>query len=186
MKKTALRVITIILIIVMCASMAVVAAAADPNCSSMAVVPAMLDPNCSSMLADFPTQYAGASNGYVGLIQASMYAYNSKTREKITGSGGIDEVNGSGTMAAVKIFQEDIGFSRADCDGIVGSKTWPELGRKMIIGDAGTDGKGYYVIYKFNDIPNAISIMKKYGYSDSLYYYCYGYPKTEDFYPVKN
>lgn len=186
MKKTALRVITIILIIVMCASMAVVAAAADPNCSSMAVVTAMLDPNCSSMLADFPTQYAGASNGYVGLIQASMYAYNSKTREKITGSGGIDEVNGSGTVAAVKIFQEDIGFSSANCDGIVGSKTWPEIGRGLIIADGGTDGTRYYVIYKFGDSPSAISVMKKYANLDPLYYYCYGYPKLAGFYPVGN
>ena len=70
MKKTALRVITIILIIVMCASMAV------PAFADLATV--------KQTVASYPERLMDYINdGYVGLIQRAMCAYSDEGRCRV-------------------------------------------------------------------------------------------------------
>lgn len=168
MKKVFKRAIPFVLVVVMCLCMA---------------APALAHYDCESMFTGFPTQYSGNNTGYVGLIQASMYAYSTSTRTLIANSGGIDCVNGSGTIAAVKEFQSDMGLPSDQCDGIVGNVTWPVLGSQVVL-YYGSSTYGIYKIY-----PNEVSgfpVMKKYTNSSALYYYCYGYPKSVGYYDVED
>lgn len=129
MKRIFRRAIPVLLVVVMCLSMAAPAYAVEGNVVGV-------------MSNSFPDQHRYSYNsGYTGLIQRFLYIYSSETREKIVNSGGIDGVFGTGTRAAVGIFQGDQGFSQ---DYVFGGQSWPWLANKMYYSYTTENGYWHY------------------------------------------
>lgn len=85
-----------------------------------AVLLVMAIPAFADVWDTFPQQEKGDKNDYVRALQTVAKYYNPSS---IT----VDANFGSGTKSAVKKFQENSGFSSAEQDGIVGTKTWKAM-----------------------------------------------------------
>lgn len=155
MKKIVKRVIPLVLVVVMCFSMTVSASAYTTD----------------TTFSSFSTQVQGNSNGYVGLIQAILYGYNTTTRNYL-GSYFADGSFGTGTYNAVVAFQVGYGFTGSNVDGKVGPLTWAAL-RRQLSSSYKEDSFLYYYVNSFKTMRQDISTgyLRYYNYGDAQYHY---------------
>ena len=155
MKKVFKRAIPFVLVVVMCIAMAVPASAYTTD----------------TTFTSFATQVQGNVNGYVGLIQAIMYGYNSTTRNYL-GYKLADGEFGTGTYNAVRAFQVGYGFTGGDIDGKVGPKTWVAL-RNQLSSSYKEDSFLYYYVNGSKTMRQDISTgyLRYYNYGDAQYHY---------------
>lgn len=155
MKKLIKRILPFALVVVMCLCMAAPAFAYTTD----------------TTFSSFPLQQQGQVNGYVGLIQAVMYGYNSTTRNYL-GSSKADGAFGTGTKNAVIAFQTGEGFSEDDRDGVVGPQTWSAL-RQQFSPYYKEDSFLYYYVNGFYAMRQNIGTgyLLYYNYGDGQYHF---------------
>ena len=130
MKKLTKRLIVFVLVVVLSVSMCAPTFAATED--SLAAVRYVIS-------SRFDQKQAGDNDGYVSMIQMSLYGYSYATRECISGYG-VDGQYGADTVRAVKLYQDAEGL---DDDGVVGPNTWSFLAYDL----ARFDSNGWYSIY---------------------------------------
>lgn len=109
MVKTATRIITIIFVIAIIASIS---------------VSAFADGTWADRFGNFAYTVQGHNNGYVFAVQRFLQNYNTTTATLISNAGGVDGSFGPGTKNAVSTFQLDYFNDATEADGEVGPKTW--------------------------------------------------------------
>lgn len=163
MKKIMKRVVPLILVLAMVVCMS---------------IPAMAASNAwITKMKTFPGRWWGGTNdGYVGMIQAAMYAYGGSARTWIKENGGTDCAYGQGTYYAVRDFQSG---TKIGVDGSVGSETWGTIAR---LANKGTTTTGDWTPFSLSSTP----LMNVYGaLGDTFhsytewYYYRYDHKPAE-------
>lgn len=98
--------------------------------------------------------------GYAFAVQSILLDHN-VAGSYISSAGGVDGYFGTGTVNAVKAFQED---ESLDNDGIVGPDTWERMALRMK-----QSGSGSYTYLGMGYARTAITII----YENSVYNYYY-------------
>lgn len=133
MKKLIKRILPFALVVVMCLCMA---------------APAFADSSWVGVFQDFPGRYWGGPNdGYVRMIQSSMWAYGGSSRTYISNAGGTDGAYGEKTYYAVRDFQA---ANDLNPDGGVGYETWGTIAELTSVSGSGSTYtfllNGYYCL----------------------------------------
>lgn len=125
------KIVSMILVIAIVASISVSAFAASPT-------QGVID-----QFRNFQLIKQGHISTYVRIAQRFLLYYNSVTANYIRSNGGVDGSFGKGTYDATVAFQSSVFSNSADWDGIVGSNTWEQICRAMDFEDRSGEGTVY-------------------------------------------
>ncbi|MEU6246425.1 peptidoglycan-binding domain-containing protein [Glycomyces sp. NPDC047010] len=78
----------------------------------------------AKLVSELPSIKQGSRGSAVRRAQALILAYGGAPAARLKSAGGIDGILGSGSVAAVKLFQKAKNLVQ---DGIIGPKTWSRL-----------------------------------------------------------
>ena len=176
MKKYIKPAISLLLVVVLIASLSVTAFADD-----------LFDDYVFRGLLSFYTISLGSNNGFVKAAQRFLTCYTSSAREAIQLSGGIDGNFGNTTKEVVMDFQSHNGLTS---DGIVGPNTWAKIWENVFVSPdqpgsaSGVIKSNLNVTYYYENILTYRIITEGYchfgncninGGNDGLFFYSYKY-----------